>query len=105
MGVRPTLKLRNSAHRQRPSERDRHPPALGEATVPVGRARGNRAAGRSTDRGTHHGGLGLLAEDLPVLPLWHEDNVAIVNADVSGLKVAPNGRLSGLARATKVKRQ
>ncbi len=42
-----------------------------------------------------------LAADLPVIPLWHEDNVAIVNADVVGFEVLPNARLSGLARARK----
>lgn len=43
-----------------------------------------------------------LAEDLPVIPLWHEDNVAIVNADVVDFVVLPNARLSGLARARKL---
>ncbi len=44
-----------------------------------------------------------LAADLPVIPLWHEDNVAITNADVVGYQVLPNARLSGLARVRKEK--
>ncbi|MBZ0237380.1 MAG: ABC transporter substrate-binding protein [Deltaproteobacteria bacterium] len=43
-----------------------------------------------------------LAEDLPIIPLWHEDNVAIVNADVVDFVVLPNARLSGMARARKL---
>jgi peptide/nickel transport system substrate-binding protein len=43
-----------------------------------------------------------LAADLPVIPLFHEDNVALVNADVVDYVVLPNARLSGLARARKL---
>lgn len=43
-----------------------------------------------------------LAADLPVIPLWHEDNVAITNAVVEGFRPVPNARLSGLALARKV---
>lgn len=42
-----------------------------------------------------------LAEDLPVIPLWHEDNVALVNKDVVDYVVLPNARLNGLAQAAK----
>jgi peptide/nickel transport system substrate-binding protein len=42
-----------------------------------------------------------LAEDLPVIPLWHEDNVALVNRDVVDYVVLPNARLSGLATVAK----
>lgn len=38
-----------------------------------------------------------LAVDLPIIPLWHEDNVALVNRDVVDYVVLPNARLSGLA--------
>jgi peptide/nickel transport system substrate-binding protein len=43
-----------------------------------------------------------LAADLPIIPLWHEDNVAIVNSDVVDFVVLPNARLSGLATAKKL---
>lgn len=42
-----------------------------------------------------------LAADLPIIPLWHEDNVALVNRDVVDYVVLPNARLSGLARVHK----
>jgi peptide/nickel transport system substrate-binding protein len=42
-----------------------------------------------------------LAADLPVIPLWHEDTVAITNATVLGYVALPNARLSGLALAHK----
>ena len=42
-----------------------------------------------------------LALDLPVIPLWHEDNVALVNRDVVDYTVLPNARLSGLAKVDK----
>jgi peptide/nickel transport system substrate-binding protein len=43
----------------------------------------------------------LLAEDLPILPLWHEDNVVVSHRDVSGYRILPNARLVPLARTTK----
>lgn len=43
----------------------------------------------------------ILARDLPIIPLWHEDNVAVVNVDVDGYELLPNARLSGLTRVTK----
>jgi peptide/nickel transport system substrate-binding protein len=45
----------------------------------------------------------LLATDLPVIPLWHEDNVAVLNRDVQGFVVLPNAYLSPLAQVTKTR--
>lgn len=42
-----------------------------------------------------------LADDLPIVPLWHEHNVAVVNVDVDGYEVLPNARLTALSRVTK----
>jgi len=42
-----------------------------------------------------------LAADLPIVPLWHEDTVAIVNSVVDGFVALPNARLAGLALARK----
>jgi peptide/nickel transport system substrate-binding protein len=42
-----------------------------------------------------------LSRDLPVIPLWHEDTVAIVNGVVEDFEALPNARLSGLAKARK----
>jgi peptide/nickel transport system substrate-binding protein len=43
----------------------------------------------------------LVAEDVPVVPLWHEDNVVLSNVDVSGYAISPNARLGGLRTVTK----
>ncbi len=43
----------------------------------------------------------LVAEDLPLLPLWHEDNVAVTNRDVEGYVVVPNARLTPIAAVRK----
>ncbi len=42
-----------------------------------------------------------LAEDVPVVFLFHEDNIALVSERVDGYAVMPNARLSGLAVARK----
>ena len=42
-----------------------------------------------------------LAQDLPIVPLWHEDNVAVMNRDVVGYQVLPNARFSPLAHTGK----
>lgn len=43
----------------------------------------------------------ILARDLPIVPLWHEDNVAVMNKDVTGYEVLPNARFSYLADVEK----
>jgi peptide/nickel transport system substrate-binding protein len=43
----------------------------------------------------------ILARDLPMLPLWHRDNVVIRNVDVSGFGILPNGTFRGLTTADK----
>jgi len=60
--------------------------------------------GRSTDdvalrRRAYAGVQRILAEDLPVVPLWHEDNVAVVRDGVTGFRLDRAARLSGLVHA------
>lgn len=43
----------------------------------------------------------ILARDVPIIPLWHEDNVAVMNTSLVGYRVLPNARLRGLALARK----
>jgi peptide/nickel transport system substrate-binding protein len=43
-----------------------------------------------------------VAEDVPIIPLWHEDNVVLSNVDVHGYVPTPNARLSGLRKVTKL---
>jgi len=42
-----------------------------------------------------------VAWDVPIVPLWHEDNVALSNVDLQGYTITPNARLAGLRRVTK----
>lgn len=42
-----------------------------------------------------------VAEDVPIIPLWHEDNVVLSNADLRGYTLTPNARLAGLRNVSK----
>jgi peptide/nickel transport system substrate-binding protein len=42
-----------------------------------------------------------VADDVPIVPLWHEDNIVLSNVDVQGYKITPNARLIGLRDAIK----
>jgi peptide/nickel transport system substrate-binding protein len=43
----------------------------------------------------------VIAHDLPIIPLWHEDNVVLSNVDVDGYTISPNAGLFGLVTARK----
>jgi peptide/nickel transport system substrate-binding protein len=43
----------------------------------------------------------IIARELPVIPLWHEDNVAVMNVDVDGYELLPHAGVSGLVSAFK----
>lgn len=43
----------------------------------------------------------LVAADVPIVPLWHEDNVVLSNVDVQGYTISPNARLGGLVTTFK----
>ncbi len=45
----------------------------------------------------------ILASELPVVPLWHEDNIAVMNVDLEGYEILPNARFRGLTRVFKRK--
>jgi peptide/nickel transport system substrate-binding protein len=42
-----------------------------------------------------------VALDVPIVPLWHEDNIILSNVDVTGYTSTPNARLIGLRNVTK----
>ena len=46
----------------------------------------------------------LLAAELPMLPLWHPDNVTVARKVVNGFRMWPTAQLSGLSSARKVGR-
>jgi peptide/nickel transport system substrate-binding protein len=43
----------------------------------------------------------LLARDLPIVPLWHEDNIVVRRREVRGFQILPTAQLSSLARTYK----
>ena len=43
----------------------------------------------------------ILADEVPVVPLWHEDNVTFTNRSVEGYVMTPNARLNGLVSVRK----
>jgi len=43
----------------------------------------------------------LLARDLPIIPLWHEDNLVVLRRDVHGYHLLPNARFDPLLEAVK----
>lgn len=43
----------------------------------------------------------IVAEEVPIVPLFHEDNVVLSNVDVVGYTITPNARLIGLRDALK----
>ena len=60
---------------------------------------------RETDRARrialYHEVQRVLARDLPVVSLWHEDNVAVMGRAVAGFDVLPTAQLTSLARTRK----
>ena len=45
----------------------------------------------------------IVADDMPIIPLWFEDNVVLANVDVHGYTIVPNAALIGLVGVTKSK--
>ena len=43
----------------------------------------------------------ILARDLPVVSLWHDDNVLALRRGVRGFEVVPTAQLTSLARTYK----
>jgi peptide/nickel transport system substrate-binding protein len=43
----------------------------------------------------------IIAAEVPIVPLWHEDNVVISHRDVTGYRILPNARFNGLVTADK----
>ncbi|HEX5062034.1 MAG TPA: ABC transporter substrate-binding protein [Kofleriaceae bacterium] len=43
----------------------------------------------------------IIADELPIIPLWHEDNVVLANVTVQGFQIVPNARFIGLIGTSK----
>jgi peptide/nickel transport system substrate-binding protein len=63
------------------------------------------AGRRETDRAKRIAIYGQIqrdvARDLPIIPLWNEDNVVLSNVDVQGYTISPNAGFFGLVTARK----
>jgi peptide/nickel transport system substrate-binding protein len=66
---------------------------------------GRRELDREKRRALYDEAQHLVADDVPIIPLWHEDNVVLAHKDVSGYEILPNARLTGLAKAIKTRRE
>lgn len=77
--------------------RFRYRSARADALIDAGRVAPDRATALASYAELQR----LLADDLPIFPLWHEDNIAIMNVDVSGYTVVPGARIGALARTSK----
>ncbi len=65
---------------------------------------GRRVADRERRRVIYREVQQILADEVPVIPLWHEDNVVVANVDVDGYTLFPNARLRGLETTEKRRR-
>jgi len=43
----------------------------------------------------------IVAEEVPIAALWHEDNVVLTHRDVVGYQILPNARYNGLVTVEK----
>ena len=43
----------------------------------------------------------ILADEVPIIPLWHEDNIVVANRTVNGFTIYPDARFAGLVTTTK----
>lgn len=71
-------------------------PAL-DALVDAGR----HVVDRSARRTLYAEAQRILAADVPVVPLWHEDNVVVATPALAGFRITPTARLNGLATTWK----
>ena len=60
--------------------------------------RGRRTTDRAARVRAYVDAQRILAEALPIVPLWHEDVVAVIGPRASAFEVARNGRFGTLAR-------
>ncbi|MEO6776181.1 MAG: ABC transporter substrate-binding protein [Kofleriaceae bacterium] len=65
-------------------------------------AAGRHELDRDTRKKLYAEAQRLVARDLPVIPLWHEDNVVLTNVDVQGYEILPDGRFAGLPAVSKM---
>jgi peptide/nickel transport system substrate-binding protein len=62
---------------------------------------GEREMDRATRIADYREVQRILARDVPVISLWHEDNVAVMGRDVDGFEILPTAQMTSLARTHK----
>jgi peptide/nickel transport system substrate-binding protein len=62
---------------------------------------GQREMDRLKRRQIYEGVQAQLLRDLPMLPLWHPDNVVVLRREVSGYRMMPTAQFSGFAGVSK----
>ncbi|HLL23027.1 MAG TPA: ABC transporter substrate-binding protein [Kofleriaceae bacterium] len=65
---------------------------------------GRREIDRTKRIALYHEAQRIVYRDLPIIPLWHEDNVVLTNVELSGYALTPNARYIGLVNVTKAAR-
>ncbi len=60
---------------------------------------GRQAIGRAERKAIYAQVQRILAEDLPYVSLWHEDNIAVTARSLQGYRILPNARFGGLLEA------
>lgn len=66
---------------------------------------GNRETDREKRRQLYGKVQAILADDLPYVSLWHEDNIAVLRSGTQGYFVTPNARFEALKQTVPVKRK
>ena len=64
---------------------------------------GRRTIDPAARRGIYSQVQKILAHDVPIIPLWHEDNLALMNRSMKGYRVYPSASLWGLVGASKAR--
>lgn len=67
-------------------------------------AQGRRIADREIRMRIYGEVQQILADELPVIPLWHEDNIVVTGRGVEGYELLPSARLRGLQTTRKATR-
>ena len=63
--------------------------------------RGRTAQTRAERRRHYLRVQAILARDLPIIPLWHEENIVVLRRDVQGYQMLPNARFDPMLRIFK----
>ena len=66
--------------------------------------RGRKEVDLVKRKALYHDAQHIVWRDLPIVPLWHEDNVVLTNIDLTGYTMTANARYIGLVNASKIAR-